>query len=83
MGTLGALMSQQLNFTVTATSGEVYTHALGFTPTVIWLTLRGTVTPAQAIAYTAAGTNTVTILASGTATPNVDVLCGSLHSLIK
>jgi hypothetical protein len=83
MGTLGALMSQQLGFTVTTTSGTVYTHGLGFTPTVILLTLLGTATPAQAVVYTAAGATTITILASGTAIPNVDVLCGSLHSLIK
>lgn len=82
MATLGALWSQQLGFTITTTAGTVYTHALGYTPTVILLTLNNTVTPAPAVGYTAAGTNLITITASA-ATALVDVTVGSFHSLIK
>jgi hypothetical protein len=83
MATLGALMSQQLGFTVTTSIGTIYTHALGFTPTVVILTQVGTVAGTSSPAfYTLANTNTITI-ASANTTANVDVLCGSLHSLIK
>ena len=83
MATLGALWSQQMAFTVTTTAGTVYTHALGYTPTVIILTVNNTCTPVQTVAYTAAGTNLITVVSSGTAVLNVDVTVGSFHSLIK
>jgi hypothetical protein len=83
MATLGALWSQQLGFTVTTTTGTIYTHALGYTPTVIILTPFGTNVGTQgAPFYTLAGTNLITIGAASAVT-NVDVTVGSFHSLIK
>jgi hypothetical protein len=83
MSTLGVLWSQQLGFTITTTAGTVYTHALGYTPTVVILTLFGAVTtPSIALSYTAAGTNLITICNSGPVC-NADVTVGSFHSIIK
>jgi hypothetical protein len=89
MATLGALWSQQLSFPVTTTSGTTYTHGLGYTPTVIILSISGSPAPSAvspfAPGYTAAGTNTILITASGSigAAPTVDVTVGSFHSIIK
>jgi hypothetical protein len=91
MATLGALMSQQLGFTCTTTAGTIYTHGLGFTPTVVLLTIRGTSltgTVPLNYFYTLANDTTITVGTSPTAGAGgtgtgVDILCGSLHSLIK
>ena len=89
MSTLGALWSQQLGFVITTTAGTTYTHGLGYTPTVIILTKNGSPAPIAASpwcpCYTAASTNTVLITGDGSVPANVqvDVLVGSLHSLIK
>lgn len=83
MATLGALWSQQLGFTVTTSVGTVYTHGLGYTPTIVLLTQVGTVAGTSSPAfYTLANTNTITICSANT-TPLLDVLVGSFHSLIK
>jgi len=86
MATLGALMSQQLGFTITTTAGTIYTHGLGFTPTVVLITIVGTslvgTVPFQAC-YTLANATTVTIGANIVGGGLVDVLCGKLHSLIS
>lgn len=83
MATLGALWSQQRGFTITTTGGTVYTHSLGYTPTVIVLTLFGTVaTPAAVLGYTLVNTNTITIITTGAASQIADVTVGSFHSLI-
>jgi len=89
MATLGALMSQQLGFTLTTSGGTIYTHGLGFTPTVILLTTFGTAqtgTCPTSYFYTLANSVTITVgtsLSQGAALASVDVLCGTLHSLIK
>jgi hypothetical protein len=89
MATLGALMSQQLGFTLTTSGGTIYTHGLGFTPTVILLTAFGTAqtgTCPTSFFYTLAGPTTITVgtsLSQGANLVQVDVLCGNLHSLIK
>jgi hypothetical protein len=84
LATLGALMSQQIGFTITTTGGTVYTHSLGTTPTIVLLTWNGTVaTPAASLCYTAANSATVTISTTGAANQICDVLCGNFHSLIK
>jgi len=88
MATLGALMSQQLAFTITTTAGTTYTHGLGFTPTVIILTKMGSPAPSAVSpwspGYTVVNSTTILITADGTVgVPAVDVLVGSLHSLIK
>lgn len=89
MATLGALMSQQLGFTLTTSGGTIYTHGLGFTPTVILLTTFGTAqtgTCPTSYFYTLAGPTTVTIgtsLSQGNNLATVDVLCGTLASLIR
>ena len=84
MPILGALWSQQLGFTITTTTGTVYTHGLGFTPTVIILTTFGTaITPGNSVAYTGVNTNVMTILTTGAAAQLCDVTVGSFHSLIK
>jgi len=84
MATLGALWSQQLAFTVTTTAGTIYTHGLGYTPTVVILTAFGTTSNSSlgTMFYTLANTNTITIGATSNI-PNVDVTVGSFHSLIK
>ncbi len=87
MALLGANFSQQLAFTVTTTAGTIYTHGLGFTPTIVILTpavvcATGT-TPLQ-FCYSLATSTTITIIASPTSSaPVVDVLCGRLHSIIQ
>ena len=89
MATLGALMSQQQGFTLTTSGGTIYTHGLGFTPTVVLLTTFGTAqtgTCPVSFFYTLANTQLITIgtsLSQGNNLVAVDVLCGSLHSLIK
>ena len=84
MATLGALWSQQLGFTVTTTPGTIYTHGLGYTPTVIILTKFGTMGGiTTGLFYTLANTNTITIGSLEAANNNVDVTVGSFHSLIK
>ena len=89
MATLGALMSQQLGFTLTTSGGTIYAHGLGFTPTVILLTTFGTAqtgTCPTSYFYTLANSMTITVgtsLSQGAALSSVDVLCGTLHSLIK
>lgn len=88
MATLGALMSQQLGFTVTTTAGTVYTHGLGFTPTFVLLTLFGTAqtgTVPISCFYTLANSVSITVGLSPTtgAAPAVDILCGAIHSLIR
>ena len=89
MATLGALWSQQQGFAITTTAGTTYTHGLGYTPTVIILTKNGSPAPTAASpwcpGYTAATTVGLLIIADGSAAANqqVDVLVGSLHSLIK
>lgn len=83
MATLGALLSRQLGFTVTTSIGTVYTHSLGFTPTLVLLTQVGTVAGTSSPAfYTLANTNTITI-GSANITALVDVLVGDIHSLIR
>ncbi len=84
MGLLGTLMSQQLSFTMTVSAGQKYTHSLGFTPTVILLTQVGS-TLGGGLGYTAANSLSVTIIstAAGGLSQNVDVLCGSLHSILQ
>jgi len=85
MATLGALWSQQLAFTITATAGEIYTHGLGYTPTVIILQAFGSAVGISiGLFYTLNNTNTITI-GSKADTPNniCDVTVGSFHSLIK
>lgn len=84
MSTLGALWSQRLGFTITTTTGTVFTHGLGYTPTVVILTTFGTaITPGNSVAYTGVNTNVITILASGAAAQLCDVTVGSFHSLIR
>ena len=89
MATLGALMSQQLSFTLTTSGGTLYTHGLGFTPTVILLTAFGTAqtgTCPTSFFYTLANSVTVTVGTSLSQANNlvqVDILCGSLHSLVR
>jgi len=89
MATLGALMSQQLGFTITTTAGTIYTHGLGFTPTVILLTAFGTSqtgTVPVSFFYTLANATTITVgtsLSQGANLAAVDILCGKLHSLIS
>lgn len=85
MATLGALLSQQLGFTVTTSIGTVYTHGLGFTPTLVLLTNFGTaqtgaVVPGFMPCYTLANSVTITIQSWG---GFCDVLCGSIHSLVR
>lgn len=85
MATLGRLMSQQLGFSVAVSVGTIYTHGLGYTPTVILLTVVGTPGTGVSVGYHKAGytlvtSNLVTITYSGNGL--VDILCGSLHSLI-
>ena len=84
MGKLGTLFSQQLSFTMTVSAGQAYTHGLGFTPTVILLTQVGA-TMGGGLGYTAANSLSVTIIstAAGGLSQNVDVLCGSLHSILQ
>ena len=86
MATLGALMSQQLGFSVTASAGTIYAHGLGFTPTVVLLTVVGTPGTGVSVGghnagYTLVTSNLITIQYSGNGL--VDVLCGSLHSLVS
>ncbi len=80
-------MSQQLGFTVTTTAGTIYTHNLGVTPTVVILTpvnVAATGTVPIAFCYSLANTVSITIIASPTTSaPNVDILCGRLHSIIQ
>lgn len=84
MATLGALLSQQLGFTVTTTGGTVYTHGLGFTPTFCLITPFGTlVTPCTSFCWGTPTATTIQIGAIGPANQIVDVLCGSIHSLIR
>ena len=87
MATLGALWSQQLGFTLTTTGGTVYTHSLGYTPTVILLTPFAAPSGVSPISpgYTAVNTQTITIWSSGSvpATTLVDVTVGSFHSLVR
>ena len=91
MATLGALMSQALGYTLTITAGTIYTHGLGFTPTVVLLTIRGTSltgTVPLNFFYTLANSVTITVGSSPTAGiggtgTGVDILCGSLHSLMR
>lgn len=85
MATLGRLWSQQLGFTVTTTAGTIYTHGLGFTPTIVQLTIVGTTlagTVPMQFCYTLANATTITIGANQVGGGLVDVLCGSLHSLV-
>lgn len=88
MATLGRLWSQQLGFTVTTTAGTIYTHGLGFTPTIILLTAFGTSqtgTCPSGHFYTLANSVTITVgssLSVGANLQSVDILCGSLHSLV-
>ena len=83
MATLGALLSQQLGFTVTTTVGTIYTHGLGFTPTFVLFTQVGTIAGTSSPAfYTLANATTITI-GSANSTALIDVLCGSIHSLIR
>jgi hypothetical protein len=85
-GTLGALWSQQLGFTVTTTSGTTYTHSLGYTPTVVILTKFGAPSGVSPFApgYTNPGPTFVFITGDGSiSSPIVDVTVGSFHSLIK
>lgn len=88
MATLGALWSQQLGFTVTTTAGTVYTHGLGYTPTVVILTPFGTLAANLStgkFCYTAVNTNTIAIATAvgDNANQIIDVTVGSFHSLIK
>jgi len=84
MTTLGALWSQQLAFTITTTTGTIYTHALGYTPTVIILTPFGTAGATSGIIYyTLLDTQVMTIVTTGSASNKVDVTVGSFHSLVK
>ena len=91
MALLGALLSQQRGFTLTTTAGTLYTHGLGFTPTVVLLTIVGTSVTGTVplnFFYTLANSVNVTIGSSPTAGiggtgTGVDVLCGSLHSVIR
>lgn len=83
MATLGALWSQQLGFTMTTSIGTVYTHGLGYTPTIFIFAQVGTVAGTSSpVFYTLANTNTVT-LGSANTTALIDVTCGSFHSIIK
>jgi len=83
MATLGALWSQQLGFAIAVSTGSIYTHGLGFTPSVIILTPFGTNATTQgAPFYTLAGTNLITI-GGANITQTVDVTVGAFHSLIK
>lgn len=84
MATLGALWSQQLGFTITTTTGTIYTHGLGYTPTVIILTPFATAGATPGIVfYTLLTSNVMTIVTPGSALNLVDVTVGSFHSLIK
>jgi hypothetical protein len=89
MATLGALWSQQLSFPVTTTAGTTYTHGLGYTPTVVILTKGMSPSPSAVSpwspGYTSVNATTLSIVVDGSigSAPVVDVLVGSLHSLIK
>lgn len=87
MATLGKNWSQQLGFTVTTTGGTVYTHGLGFTPTVVILTLSKvavTGTTPISLGYTLANTQTMQVMASKDGDLALaDVTVGRFHSLIK
>ncbi len=82
-GKLGNLFSQAIGWTITTTAGQVYTHGLGFTPTIILLTQNGTTF--GTIGYTAANSQSLAIIAAAqtAAGITVDILCGSLHSIAQ
>jgi len=83
--TLGALWSQTTGFSVATTAGTAWSHALGYTPTIILLTPNVAIgSTAAQYGYTSVNTNSITITLNNIGVgATVDVLVGSLHSLIR